>query len=511
MRRVVGIILGVLAVVLALISAGGPHSRAIAAGAGPVRPDVTAAVTHDGSARVNVTLTNRALPGAPRAEVMRQAHAAQASVLARLGAGDFDTIYQYDGISALTGVVTPHGLSRLANDPDVRAVTLDQVGSGAALTPPATAGEAPEHLSHSVPMIRADLVHQGGITGAGVTVAILDSGADTHHPDLADSIAGQECFLTGAGSHCPNGTTRQSGPGAAEDDLGHGSNVAGIVTSNGVVSSIGVAPGADVLLYKILNSSNQGQLSDWDAALSDIIANHPEVRVINMSLVSFITFTGDCSSLDPTEAQAFQTLTAAGVAIFVSSGNNGAKSMITFPACLPGAISVGAVYDQSFGSSTLFGCTDSPATTDTPTCWSNSRPDLKLLAPGSFIISDGLNGGLSDYVGTSQASPHAAGTAALVLEHSPSLTRDQLVSRLTSSGVMRTDPANGVSTPRIDAYAAVFSPPSVGGFAEIAVIARPSSADGFSELAFTLAMLTVATLIVGVAMVAYRARRSGTW
>jgi subtilisin family serine protease len=457
--------MGLLVVILSL-SVGVPG--------GPSRPtyaqeksgaDVRAAVARGGTVRVNVTLAAQpsAQPGRfSRPILLREVASSQATVLSSLSPSDFSVIYRYEALPGLTGLVSQAGLEKLNADPAVVAVTLDETGSGAAEGAPATGVIAPAELQHSVPMIRADLVHAEGITGSGVTVAILDSGADTDHPDLADSISGQECFLSGSGSPCPNGTTRQSGPGAAEDDLGHGTNVTGIVTSNGVVSSQGVAPGANVLLYKVLNSSNAGLFSDWDAALNDIIAHHPEVRVVNMSLVSFTTFSGACGSFDPTTASAFSTLNAAGVAVFVSSGNNAAKSSMTYPACVPGAISVGAVYDRNFASSTFFGCTDTPATMDAPTCWSNSTSNLDLLAPGSSIVSDGLGGGTSSYTGTSQAAPHAAGAAALMLQQAPALTPDQLKTDLKNTGVPRTDPANSVVTSRIDAYSAISVLTSVG-------------------------------------------------
>ena len=422
-----------------------------------VSAEVLYAASIGGPVRVNVTLAAPAAPPPPisRPDIRGRVAAAQAAVLARLTPADFVVIHRHSAVPGLTGLASPAGIAKLASDPDVAAVTLDGVGSGGSERLPIDAAAPALTLSRSVPMIHADAAHALGVTGVGVTVAVLDSGADTDHPDLADSISSQECFLTGAGSRCPNGLTRQSGVGAAEDDLGHGSNVTGIVTSNGVVSSVGVAPGAKVLLYKILNSSNQGQFSDWDAALNDIIANHPEVRVVNMSLVSFSTYPGVCNSVDPTTTAAFNTLTAAGVVIFVSAGNNAAKAAITYPACVSNAVSVGAVYDQTFSSSTFFGCTNTPATIDVPTCWSNSSPGLELLAPGSFIVSDGLSGGTSTYTGTSQASPHAAGVAALMLQNTPSVTPANIRARLKSSGVPRTDPANLITTPRIDALAAI--------------------------------------------------------
>lgn len=508
-------LLAALALAAALVPARALPAPARAASVAPsatVNPAVLAAAAAGEPVRVNVTL-NQPKPAAPgrfsRPDVIRNVASAQADVLSRLAPADFTVIYRHAALPGLTGIVSPEGLAKLQADPAVAAVTPDLPGGGAALAVPTRAGSAVLSLAQSVPLIGADTVHGQGVTGAGVTVAILDSGADTDHPDLADSISGQECFLTGPGSKCPNGTTRQSGPGAAEDDLGHGSNVAGIVTSNGVVSSVGVAPAAHVMLYKILNSSNSGLLSDWDAALSDVIANHPEVRVINMSLVTFSTYMGPCGFVDPTTAAAFTTLIASGVTIFVSSGNNAAKNAMTFPACLPGAVSVGAVYDQTLASSTFFSCTDMPATVDTPTCWSNSNSDLDLLAPGAFITSDGLAGGTSVYGGTSQASPHAAGVAALMLQHTPSLNPAQIESTLKSTGVPRTDPANSIVKPRIAAVPAVGIPLGVGGIAQQPDLTRlPARATPLRAATPVYVIVAALVAITAVAATAFvRARR----
>jgi subtilisin family serine protease len=490
-------------------SAGAPDPGATAAASTRVSPAVNDALAQGGRVRVNIAL---AAPGAApnsRAGLAQRASAAQAGVLGRVAPADLAVIHQYRALPALTGTVSAAAVAKLAADPDVLSVTLDGTGAAAAAVAPPDAPAATHALSRSVPMIHADLVHGNGITGSGVTVAILDSGADTDHPDLADSISGQECFLSGSGTKCPNGTMRQSGTGAAEDDNGHGTNVAGIVTSNGVVSSVGVAPGASVLVYKILNAAGTGLFSDWDAALDDIIANHPEVKVINMSLASFATFSSSCGTADPVATMAFQTLNNAGVSLFVASGNNGVKNAITFPACVPGAIAVGAVYDQTLSSSTFFGCTDTPATIDVPTCWSNSATGLlDLLAPGTFIVSDGVGGGTSTYIGTSQASPHAAGVAALMLQHEPGLTPSQVEARLKDSGVPRTDPANGLTTPRIDAEPAVFHVPSVGGSAVLPDLA-PRRTGGGHVAALPAALVATAFALLGGGAAAILRRRRG--
>jgi subtilisin family serine protease len=116
---------------------------------------------------------------------------------------------------------------------------------------------------------------------------------------------------------------------------------------------------------------------------------------------------------------------------------------------------VGAVYDANYpGFDTVF-CSDVPADVDRVACWSNSDPTLDLLAPGCEISSAGLSGPVSTYCGTSQASPHAAGAAALLLQQRYDATPDQIEARLKSTGVPRTDTRNGVTTPRIDLLSAV--------------------------------------------------------
>jgi subtilisin family serine protease len=118
-------------------------------------------------------------------------------------------------------------------------------------------------------------------------------------------------------------------------------------------------------------------------------------------------------------------------------------------------VAVGATYDSTFASITANGCTDAPAAADGIACFSNSGVALDLLAPGAPITSTGLNGGRSTFRGTSQASPHAAGAAALLLELNPALTPDQLESALKETGVPLLDARNGLLFPRIDVVTAV--------------------------------------------------------
>ncbi|MBI2912470.1 MAG: S8 family serine peptidase, partial [Chloroflexi bacterium] len=273
-------------------------------------------------------------------------------------------------------------------------------------------------------------------------------------PDLADDLVHEECFMAGSGlsSRCPNETGRQSGPGAAEDDLGHGTNVAGIITGAGTVAPKGVAPAAGIEAFKIIDKTNSLVFSDLTAALDHILASHPDVDIINMSLGTFFGFPpGTCEG----GSEPYNTLRAAGVILFAASMNEGSKAGTGYPACVKSVVSVGAVYDANIGSYAGFACTDTTTSADKVACWSNSDSSLDLLGPGCRITASGRFGGSSTYCGTSQATPHAAGVAALLVGADPTYTPDRLESALKSTGVLITDPANDVTTPRLDALAAI--------------------------------------------------------
>src|SRR5205085_11620768 len=137
----------------------------------------------------------------------------------------------------------------------------------------------------SLHLIGADAVQATGLTGKGVTVAILDTGIDRAHPDLSTSLAGEHCVVPPDG--CPGGVAAADGPGSAQDDNGHGTNVAGIVTGDGHIAPIGEAPGANVVAVKVLDSNGAYiDASQLVSALDWIATARPEVHVVNMSLGS---------------------------------------------------------------------------------------------------------------------------------------------------------------------------------------------------------------------------------
>ena len=388
---------------------------------------------------------------------------AKAALLRRVRVPDgFRPTARWDAVAGVPGVVTAEGLAALARESSVLRVDLDLGGRGAD--------------AESLPLVHGDAAHAAGFTGAGVTVAVVDSGVDRTHPDLAPALQGEQCFVTPNG--CPNGTAEQAGAGSGADDHGHGTNVTGIVLGRGGVAPIGVAPAAGFVAVKVLDRNNEFRtISQVISALNWIALNRPDVRVVNMSLGTFALFQGACDNANAGTialASVVGTLRARGVTLFASAGNEASPNAIAAPACLSGVVAVGAVYDADVGPVSVEGlCSDAVTSADKIACFSNSSSQLDLLAPGAFILSTGRAGGTSTFAGTSQASPHAAGAAALLLQQTPTLTPDAVESALESSGLLLTDARNGLARPRLDISAALRLTTPQTPVADLAVGRRP--------------------------------------
>jgi subtilisin family serine protease len=371
---------------------------------------------------------------------MAEVAALQANVLERLGPEDFRPSHRWDTISALAGDVTPRGLGLLAADPDVVKIDVDEPLFAA--------------TGESVTLIRADEVLNLNVTGRGVVVAILDTGVERGHPDLASSIVDEHCFCTGC---CPGGANEAAGAGSAPDDNGHGTNVTGIVTADGRVAPRGIAPDADIVAIKVLDRSGAGTSTAIVSGFDYVLKSRPEVKVVNLSLGSANLFSGTCdgaASFTTALAQAINALKARGTITFASTLNNGSASQIGVPACIANAVAVGAVYDAN-GGTVSFGCTDATSRRDDVPCFSNSSSKVEILAPGAPITSAGVGGSAATFLGTSQASPHAAAAAALLLSAKPGLSPDAIKNALRATGRPITDRKNGIAIPRIDVKAAL--------------------------------------------------------
>ncbi len=379
---------------------------------------------------------------AAQAKVVAQA---QDVVLASIPGADFQPLHRYSVVPGLAGTVTPQGWQALLSNPLVQAVALDLPVQAA--------------LGESASVIRADRVWgEFRFTGAGVNVAVLDSGYDPNHPDINDSIVAQHCFNHGT---CPPANTNESD--SARDENGHGTHVTGIVTGRGVVAPRGIAPDAGIVAVRVLNSAGSGWTSDVVAGIDWVVANQPRlnVRIMNLSLGGG-AYSGICDAADANSmlyASAVQAAQRAGIIVFAAAGNGAMADKMMTPACISSVIAVGSTYDANLGAYTWGGanpiCTDASTAVDQIACTSNSSPALDLLAPGAVITSAGLGGGVSSRSGTSMATPHASAVAALLLQAQPGLSAGQVESILKETGVPITDRRNGRVTPRVDAYAAV--------------------------------------------------------
>jgi MYXO-CTERM domain-containing protein len=448
---------------LAALGCSGDGERAPGPQIATVQAELQTALDQgDGTAQIILNL--RPAP-ASASFSERRAHnrRIQDRLLSEYGDG-FELQRRYTHVPALSGVVTREALERLRRDPDVSYLQIDGTGAG--------------QLKEAVPAIGADLVQtQFGLTGKGVRVAVLDTGIVTQHPDLKSSVVAQHCFTQ---FDCP--PTRGVEGTSAEDDHGHGSNVAGIITSDGVVASKGFAPGAEIVAVKVDDANDAGRISDWVSGLDWVYENLPmlKVRVMNLSICSTQLY-GDgaaCDRGEPALAQAVKNLIDAGVTIFAASGNQGSPTTMSAPACNTGVIAVGAVYDSNVGhqppNSTTYAarwgsgfanCGDNTTAFDQVTCFTNSNARLDIVAPGAPMLSDSLNDRTETYWGTSQASPAAAGVAALMLECDPGLTPAEIKATMKQTGVPRIDPKNSLAFPSLralDAVRAVCSKPDAG-------------------------------------------------
>ena len=439
-----------------------------------IGPDVTETLVRDGAVRVLVALGDDQSEGRRGTVALSQLRASVAAVqnrvLSDVTDGEVDLALRFEAVPAfVVWVRTEAALDALAAHPDVRRIDLDAGGGSGG------------GLGQSVPLVHASAWHDRGVTGEGVVVAVLDTGIDRDHPDFAGSVTAESCFIdfdgriNGSG-RCPNGSDRQTGSGSAEDDHGHGTNVTGIVASLGTVSDVGVAPGVDIVSVKVLDSDNSFfTFSEIVAALDYLITN-PDlgVDVVNMSLGSRALFSGVCdnsASWTVAGASAARTLRQRGVALFASSMNDASATSVAAPACLSNVTAVAATTLQ-----------DEMATL------SNTGPQVAFVAPGVQITASGLGGGLSTYSGTSQASPHAAGCAALLIAAGVATTPDEIESAFsTASTVMVTDPDNGRATPRLDCYDDSFIVATeAGATTESKVLSAPAPNPAHSTARFDL-------------------------
>jgi uncharacterized repeat protein (TIGR01451 family) len=287
-----------------------------------------------------------------------------------------------------------------------------------------------------------------GATGAGTTIAVIDGGLGTNYLNFSD-------FGTCTGVDVPASTCRvvfnedlYTGSAASTETL-HGTNVSAI--------ALGVAPGANLAMFDVFSGAS-ASASDIITALDTIVSDRATYNIVavNMSLGDGTSNSAQCSG--SVFASALADTNNAGITNVIAAGNSGSKTGLADPACVPGVVSVGAVYDTSYGTVTWEAagdsngeCTDATAA-DHVTCFSQSASYLSILGPGSFVNAPSA---AFQESGTSQATPHISGSVAVLRARYPAESLNETLQRLQISGVTDTDSANGQATPRVNLLAAV--------------------------------------------------------
>ncbi|MFD1991584.1 S8 family peptidase [Paenibacillus nicotianae] len=259
--------------------------------------------------------------------------------------------------------------------------------------------------------------------GAGITIAILDTGCDTDHPDLQGRISRGRNFTD----------DDQSNPERYEDYNGHGTHVAGTIAAiQNNTGVVGVAPEVNLLIGKVLNKDGSGQI-DWIIKGIEY-AIEQKVDIISMSL-------GGPDDV-PELHEAIQKAVNNNILVICAAGNEGDNDSNTDEYGYPGyyneVISVGAINLNRQSSE-----------------FSNSNNEVDLVAPGESILSTYLDGKYATLSGTSMATPHVSGAMALIkVIANQSFERELTEPELYAQLIKRTIPLG--DSPRLEGNGMVY-------------------------------------------------------
>jgi subtilisin len=277
----------------------------------------------------------------------------------------------YHLVPAIAANVPKVAIEALLRNPLITGIDLDGT---------VRAVDAELDNAWGVKRIDAGVIHGNGNKGTGVKIAVIDSGIDYTHPDLDAKYAGGYDFVN-----------NDSNP---MDDHGHGTHVVGIIAAqDNDVGVVGVSPEVKLYALKVLNSQGNGSWSDAIAALEWAVENG--IQITNNSY-------GSREDPGLIVKQAFDNAASAGILHVAAAGNSGScgggDDTVEYPARFESVIAVGATTKS-----------------DTRPCFSSTGDTIELVAPGVSINSTLNGGGYGTQSGTSMASPHVAGTAALVI------------------------------------------------------------------------------------------------
>ena len=447
---------------------------------------VVAVASADGTAALQSAGDPAADTVVRQAEVARAADAFADDVEAALSAAGLRAVQNFDHLPvAVVTVDSPAALAALAASPGVASVSLPR--------------EYRPTADVDLEVIKQPAALTAGYTGAGVNVAVIDTGVDWLRSGVGSTF-GNCSGGPGTGTCRIDRYVDVAGSGKRDADTGgHGTNVSGVVAKT--------APGAHLDVYGVFPADLVASDTDILKALNDITANGVArgIRAVNMSLGDSSHQTTTCTG--STYSTVFSNLRTLGILPIVSAGNSAYLSStftpgVAEPACATGAIPVGATYPQAATGTFNWGpgqCTDTNPAADRIACFSQGGALVKLVAPGIDITAAGVNKS-----GTSQAAPHVAGAVADVVCANPHASGDQIAGFLTGNGKSITDSRGTATTVRrldieaAGAAAAATGLDTAGGFVSLAPARLLDTRDGTGAAAGAVASTgSVAVKVTG--------------
>jgi subtilisin family serine protease len=408
-----------------------------------------------------------------RVNLQETVKAAQDNVINRLDSSKVRVTNRFVYIFGFSAEVTLEGLKELTEMDEVLSINEDKIIHA--------------NLAQGIPLINASTV-RNGYDGGGMAIAICDTGINYNHLYLGNGgfpnskvIGGRD---TGQDDNDPM------------DGNGHGTACAGIAAGNlGTVGDYigGVAYGAKLYALKMTYTATNGSawtsdmVEAWEWCVTHQNDNPSYPIMIVSTSFGGEHYTSTCDTAVPAMTTAAANAVAAGITIFVSSGNDGYCDATGWPACITHVNSVGAVYDANIGRQPpgvgyywcitdtnawscipdkvwvsgcgSYGCFDASTNADLVACYSNTASFLNLLAPSHNAYTLGLGNGYdTDFGGTSAACPYAAGAAAVLQSVAKAnqgsyLTPAQVKSTLASTGDSVNDTKHGgtsITKPRVN-------------------------------------------------------------
>ncbi|THB80969.1 MAG: hypothetical protein D3926_04410, partial [Desulfobacteraceae bacterium] len=412
---------------------------------------------------------------AARATLTTDVASAQDRVINAVNTKDIQITNRFIYVFGFSAEVTVEGLAALINHPEVATINED--------------GIRHPHLAQGIPLINASTV-RSSYNGQGMSIAICDTGVDYTHPRLG-------------GGGFPNtkvigGTDTGENDADPMDEQGHGTSCAGIAAGNLGTSGDyigGVAYNAKIYAVKMSRTdidhsaydSDMVQAWEWCVTHQNDNVNYP-IKIISTSFGGgYYTSEASCDSYNASMTTAAANAKAAGMTLFVSTGNDGFCDGTGWPGGISHVVGVGAVYDANIGrhpETGFVGCIslnscvgftagcgcssgncyiDYTTAADQVTTYSSSASFMELFGPSNDTYTTALGGGFrDDFGGTSAACPYAAGAAAALQsaakgETGSFLTPAQVQSILESTGDSITDPkaSPAVTKPRVNLGKAV--------------------------------------------------------